>query len=69
MSKKQPERSAGALIVNRFTPKRFAGSAHPKTHAAKERREYLVLHYEAGHWDFPKGHLEEGESEEDAAGG
>ena len=32
-----------------------------------ERREYLLLRYEAGHWDLPKGHLEEGESEEDAA--
>jgi len=26
---------------------------------------YLLLHYEAGHWDFPKGHIEKGESEED----
>lgn len=23
--------------------------------------EYLILHYEAGHWDFPKGHIEKGE--------
>ena len=23
----------------------------------KEPR-YLLLHYEAGHWDFPKGHVE-----------
>ncbi len=29
--------------------------------------EYLLLHYEAGHWDFPKGHVEENESEEQAA--
>lgn len=28
---------------------------------------YLILHYEAGHWDFPKGHIEKGENEEDAA--
>jgi bis(5'-nucleosidyl)-tetraphosphatase len=27
------------------------------------RRYYLLLHYEEGHWDFPKGHVEEGESE------
>ena len=27
--------------------------------------EYLLLHYEAGHWDFPKGAIEEGESEVD----
>lgn len=25
--------------------------------------KYLLLHYESGHWDFPKGHMEEGESE------
>ncbi len=24
---------------------------------------YLLLHYPAGHWDFPKGHIEEGENE------
>ncbi len=24
---------------------------------------YLLLHYESGHWDFVKGHVEEGESE------
>ena len=29
--------------------------------------EYLLLHYEAGHWDFPKGHIEPGESKQDAA--
>ncbi len=27
--------------------------------------EYLILHYEAGHWDFPKGAIEPGESELD----
>jgi len=30
-------------------------------------RLYLILHYEEGHWDFPKGHMEEGESEEETA--
>jgi bis(5'-nucleosidyl)-tetraphosphatase len=25
--------------------------------------EYLLLQYEAGHWDFVKGHVEQGESE------
>lgn len=29
--------------------------------------EYLLLHYAAGHWDFPKGHIEEGETPEQAA--
>ncbi len=27
--------------------------------------EYLLLHYEAGHWDFPKGAIEPGETELD----
>lgn len=26
---------------------------------------YLLLHYGAGHWDFPKGHVEAKESESD----
>jgi bis(5'-nucleosidyl)-tetraphosphatase len=26
-----------------------------------------LLHYAAGHWDFPKGHLEQGETKEQAA--
>lgn len=30
-----------------------------------EPRQYLLLHYEAGHWDFPKGGVEAGEKEED----
>ncbi|MCD6434010.1 MAG: NUDIX domain-containing protein [Candidatus Diapherotrites archaeon] len=29
-------------------------------------REYLLLHYDAGHWSFPKGHIEENESAEEA---
>ena len=28
--------------------------------------KYLLLHYEAGHWDLPKGHIEENESEQQA---
>lgn len=31
------------------------------------KRYYLLLHYKAGHWDFPKGHIEEGESELETA--
>lgn len=30
-------------------------------------RLYLVLHYPAGHWEFPKGAVEKGETEEIAA--
>lgn len=33
----------------------------------KGLREYLLLHYQAGHWDFPKGHIEKGETKEQAA--
>jgi len=29
-------------------------------HGAKK---YLLLHYEGGHWDFVKGHVEKGENE------
>ena len=29
--------------------------------------KYLLLHYKAGHWDFPKGHQEKNEKEEQAA--
>ena len=31
------------------------------------RRLYLLLHYAGGHWDFPKGHVESGEGEEQTA--
>ncbi|MEK6868936.1 MAG: NUDIX domain-containing protein [Nanoarchaeota archaeon] len=29
----------------------------------EEEPKYLLLHYEAGHWDFPKGNIEEGETD------
>ncbi|MBS3781691.1 MAG: NUDIX domain-containing protein [Candidatus Thermoplasmatota archaeon] len=32
-----------------------------------ETVKYLLLHYPAGHWDFPKGHVEEDESIEETA--
>jgi 8-oxo-dGTP pyrophosphatase MutT (NUDIX family) len=28
---------------------------------------YLLLHYESGHWDLPKGHIESGEHPEETA--
>lgn len=46
------EISAGAVVY--FEP-----------HAANRR--YLALHYPAGHWDFPKGGVEDGETEEQTA--
>lgn len=27
---------------------------------------FLLLHYKSGHWDFPKGHPENGETDEEA---
>jgi bis(5'-nucleosidyl)-tetraphosphatase len=29
--------------------------------------KYLLLHYSSGHWDFPKGKLEHGETKHEAA--
>ena len=31
------------------------------------KKLYLLLHYPGGHWDFPKGHVEAGEGEHQAA--
>lgn len=45
------EKSAGAVIFSR----------------ADKKIEYLLLHYQAGHWDFPKGNIEKGEKLEDTA--
>lgn len=47
----------------------------PKEHSAgivlfkenNDYREYLILQYTAGHFDFPKGHIEGNESEKEAA--
>lgn len=33
----------------------------------KGQREYLLLHYPSGHFDFPKGHMEGQETEQEAA--
>lgn len=44
------EKSAGAIVFRR----------------GKGTILYLLLHYQASHWDFPKGHIEKGESEEEA---
>ena len=43
------ERSAGAVVF----------------YLGESLVEYLLLHYEAGHWDFPKGAIEPGEAEID----
>ena len=44
------ERSAGAVVF-------YMGE--------NSEPEYLLLHYSAGHWDFPKGNIESGETEID----
>jgi len=44
------KKSAGAVIFNETLGERY----------------YLLLLYDAGHWDFPKGGIEQGESELDA---
>ncbi|MBI2651695.1 NUDIX domain-containing protein [Candidatus Woesearchaeota archaeon] len=44
----QKEKSAGAIVFKK----------------EKDREiKYLLLHYEEGHWDFPKGHIEAKEKE------
>lgn len=45
------EKSAGAIIFRK----------------EENRAYYLLLHYQAGHWDFPKGNIENGEKEIDTA--
>ena len=43
------EKSAGAVVFRRKGNEIY----------------YLLLHYQPGHWDFPKGHIEAGEREEE----
>jgi bis(5'-nucleosidyl)-tetraphosphatase len=45
------ERSAGVLIYRQL----------------KDSREYLILHYPGGHFEFPKGHMEGDETERETA--
>lgn len=45
------EKSAGAVVFRR----------------EGKKTKYLLLHYESGHWDFPRGHIERGEKEQETA--
>jgi 8-oxo-dGTP pyrophosphatase MutT (NUDIX family) len=45
------ERSAGVVIY----------------HQEKDQIKYLMLRYIPGHWDFPRGHVEPGEDDEQTA--
>ena len=53
------EKSCGLVIFRNPTTQGLG--------APTDRRLYLLLHYEENHWDFPKGHVEEGESEHETA--
>jgi bis(5'-nucleosidyl)-tetraphosphatase len=60
------EKSCGAVVFR--TLQQAAGTGQPaarnrKQKTSRHQRVYLLLHYEEGHWDFPKGHVEAGESE------
>jgi len=45
------EKSSGAVVFRR----------------EGKKIKYLILHYESGHWDFPRGHIERGETERETA--
>ena len=45
----EKEKSAGAVVFRKEDSKFY----------------YLLLHYQSGHWDFPKGHIEKGEEEKE----
>lgn len=49
-SEMSTEHSAGAIIFGQFR---------------NEERKFLLLHYTSGHWDFPKGNIEPGETEKE----
>lgn len=51
MGIKFDEKSCGVVVFREATPERL----------------YLVLHYPSGHWDFPKGHVEGWETEQETA--
>lgn len=51
MVKKYDEKSAGIVLFREEKGEAF----------------FLLLHYLGGHWDFPKGHIEKGEDEHQAA--
>jgi bis(5'-nucleosidyl)-tetraphosphatase len=47
------ERSSGAVIFS--------------NNKELNKSEFLLLHYASGHWEFPKGNIEDGEDEVQAA--
>jgi len=51
------EKSAGAIV--------FRKEPFDTAQGKQYKIFYLLLHYFSGHWEFPKGHIEAGESEEE----
>jgi len=51
------EKSAGAVVFRKRVGKVYS---HTKSFSAGVN--YLLLHYKAGHWDFPKGIIEKKET-------
>ncbi len=50
--------------MGRYMDERSAGMI---VFREEDERKYLLLHYPSGHWDYPKGHVEAGESLEETA--
>lgn len=61
------EKSAGIILFRREAPQRK--SLLHTFHSTLRWQEpyFLLLQYQAGHWDFSKGNIERGETEQEAA--
>ena len=55
------EKSAGAVIFRKDYNPPTTSSHPPSGGRAPKKIYYLLLHYQSGHWDFPKGNIEKGE--------
>lgn len=56
------------MLIHHCTDKMLEEySAGVVVYREKPKNLFLLLHYPAGHWDFPKGHVEEGESMKETA--
>ena len=57
----EKESSAGAVIFRNAQKSAIFGT----NYVGNNKTQYLLLRYEAGHWDFSKGNIEKNEKEED----
>lgn len=57
------EKSAGVVVFRKEPRIKIKDFEQGK----KDTIKYLLLHYQAGHWDFPKGNIEKGEGLRDTA--